>query len=62
MIADIEFRWLKRKTGRQAFVPVNTMANSHRLAEEYEDVLQFRKQQIPSMTWTDWQDVPVVEE
>lgn len=61
MIADIEFRFVKRKTGRGVFVPVDGRG-SYKCEDEYDNVLQFRKQQIPSMTWTDWQEVPVVEE
>lgn len=56
MIADIDFRWVKRKI---AFDPIN-----------YENVLQFRKRipddqwcyANPEHQWTRWQDVPVVEE
>ena len=57
MIADIEFRWVKRKI---PFDPVNYVA-----------VLQFRKKEFWANTenypdglheWADWQDVPVEEE
>jgi hypothetical protein len=50
MITDIEFRWVKRKI---QFDSVN-----------FVNVLQFRKQVVLNIGygWTNWQDVPVVEE
>jgi hypothetical protein len=66
MIADIEFRWVKRFSEPHEYSIGSPGC---------ETVLQFRKQ-IPSIpfclaghkdrweefSWTDWQDVPVVEE
>lgn len=63
MIADIEFRWVRRQ------VPLNHDMQINAVFSIQKEILQFRKQFCPNMDelnrvyeWTDWQDVPVVEE
>lgn len=60
MIADIEFRWVKREVNKDMLTSKPA---------DYERVLQFRKKIMKSDPfgawideWTPWQDVPVVEE
>ena len=61
MIADIEFRWVKRD-GKRKFDPIN---GADLAWIKRKKVLQFRKCETfdgSPRYWTDWQDVPVVEE
>lgn len=75
MIADIDFRIVKRKTGKALVGRLPT--GSLNLVDNEESVLQFRKfdiskgfeeeidgsfRLIDNDAWTPWQDVPVVEE
>jgi hypothetical protein len=70
MIADVESRWVKRI----ACTTISTITQEV-ISRDYENVLQFRKgyptleikegrlDRVKSgIRWTDWQDVPVVEE
>ena len=65
----IEIRWLKRKTGRKIRVPDNsTLAYRFKLVDEVERVLQVRAMLnieeigIQDPIWSEWQDVPEVED
>ena len=58
MIADIEFRWVKR------IEPMIAYADG-RVDGDVIKVLQFRKHEVfgnSTIFVSDWQDVPVVEE
>ncbi len=64
MIADIEFRWAPASILR----PKSGWDDGFTREKVETKVLQFRKQYhnidelSSSYDWTDWQDVPVVEE
>jgi hypothetical protein len=59
MIADIDFRWVKRQ------VEIKTTSPTNDVIYAQEKMLQFRTHKIfgnSPMFISDWQDVPVVEE
>lgn len=62
----IELRWLKKKDPEPIpwHEPVSGMSGTHQ--SEGETVLQMRRHSEywngPEVDWTEWQDIPVVEE